>query len=204
MRRVFEIRGSANPAEPWQKAAEIQPTAPEGRLKVELVRSDSSGVLTSPMDARLLIVSEQGQVLEQKTFVIVPRLKTEWRLEVRHKGSLLELLELGRDRFQLNVPPSVEQAPLNLQLVRVRGTASKVRVELFPVDAEGLALAESAVWTQELMLEPGKDTITIPMLPPAVVQPLVPDRLPPPRSLLHRPLRHRRCRRICRMDLRFG
>ncbi|MBL8816358.1 MAG: hypothetical protein JNL58_10025 [Planctomyces sp.] len=163
----FHVAGDNAPSDVWQKLADVTSESAQSHLKFQLIRDDGAGALTSTQDAELLVVSDQDQILERKKILILPRLKTEWRLDVRHKGAPVELLELGRGRRQLTLPPSVSQAALDLQLTRTMGTADRVRVELFEVDIDGNVLVDPLIWRQELVLEAGKNSLTLPMIPAA-------------------------------------
>ncbi|MCA9062198.1 MAG: hypothetical protein KDA96_04045 [Planctomycetaceae bacterium] len=141
-----------------------------------LQTADSAEPLTGAVTARLLAVTSDMRVIEERRIQVFPNPTTGWKLHAEHRDRSVELVTVGQDSFNLLLPPSLPRekpASVRFVLTRQSGIAESVRVQLFPLSADGLILEKKPVWPepQLLDLDPIRHSVNLPLASPASAVP---------------------------------
>lgn len=153
----------------------ILPVSPvSGSEHSVIMRLQPKTMLFSPVPATLIVVNPDGAAVESRQVVFQPSSANEWSIHVvrlkEEKDTTEQTVDTppgkSHSSFLLPLPPSTLDLPvlLKVRLRRDKGVASKVRVQIRPVQRQRAAWAD-----MELSFPPGESEVIIPMVPPPSV-----------------------------------
>lgn len=138
-----------------------------------ILRLQPKSILASPVPVKLIFVNPDGAAVESQEIVVQPSAENEWSIQVvrvKEEDTTEQTVDTppgkSHSAYILPLPPSTMDMPvlLKVRLRRDKGVASKVRVQIRPVQRQRAAWA-----TMELSFPPGESEVIVPMVPPPSV-----------------------------------